>query len=294
MAMADQEAADHFDRGVELYQEGNFDAALVELERAYQLTSNYRLLFNLGQIQVERQQYVEAIALYELYLERGGAKVPDARKQRVLDELTRLRERVARLEVATNVEGAELWIDERLVGTLPLSKPLWIDAGVSRVRVTKPGYEPHSYELRVAGGERPRLALPLTRTQPLAPPPAATPASSEPVGVRDDTPFWLGVTATGALAGASVTLALLAKSANDELGDQLDRIPVDREELSDTRRRVKTFAVLADGFGAAALVSAAVTTYFLLSEPHRQNSASRDSSLTLGVRDRGVTLSGSF
>src|SRR5690349_10373833 len=45
----------HFARGVEHYDEGNFDAALAEIERAYQLEpSNYKLLYNLAQVQMER------------------------------------------------------------------------------------------------------------------------------------------------------------------------------------------------------------------------------------------------
>src|SRR5690606_15305964 len=37
-------AAEHFERGIELYREGSLDAALVEFERAYESVPDYRVL----------------------------------------------------------------------------------------------------------------------------------------------------------------------------------------------------------------------------------------------------------
>src|SRR5687767_10373630 len=47
-------AQSHFRRGVDLYEERNYDGALAEFSRAHELVPNYRVLYNLAQTQVER------------------------------------------------------------------------------------------------------------------------------------------------------------------------------------------------------------------------------------------------
>jgi tetratricopeptide (TPR) repeat protein len=49
------EARMRFTRGVKLYHEGSYDAALAEFTKAYRLAPNYRVLYNLAQVQAERQ-----------------------------------------------------------------------------------------------------------------------------------------------------------------------------------------------------------------------------------------------
>src|SRR5512145_1254691 len=47
-----EEASQRFQRAVKLYRERSFDAALAEFNRAYELSPDYRVLYNLGQVQV--------------------------------------------------------------------------------------------------------------------------------------------------------------------------------------------------------------------------------------------------
>jgi hypothetical protein len=44
--------------------------------------------------------------------------------------------------LTTNVPGAEITVDDVLVGTAPLTKPVTMNAGRRRVVVTKDGYAP--------------------------------------------------------------------------------------------------------------------------------------------------------
>src|SRR5690348_12705741 len=52
-------ARSHFQRGVVLYRSGAYDAALAEFSRAYDAAPNYRILYNLAQIQAQKHDYVE-------------------------------------------------------------------------------------------------------------------------------------------------------------------------------------------------------------------------------------------
>ena len=59
------EASKRFRRGVKLYNDGDFVAALIEFKRAYELEPNYRVLYNLGQTSRELKDYAAALRAYE-------------------------------------------------------------------------------------------------------------------------------------------------------------------------------------------------------------------------------------
>src|SRR5262245_61950348 len=47
------EAKQRFDRGYELYEEGEYPLALIEFNRAYELVPNYKVLYNIGQVCIQ-------------------------------------------------------------------------------------------------------------------------------------------------------------------------------------------------------------------------------------------------
>ena len=48
---------------------------LAEFMRAYELLPNYRVLYNIGQVQLERHDYVAALHAFDDYLEQGARDV---------------------------------------------------------------------------------------------------------------------------------------------------------------------------------------------------------------------------
>ncbi|HVZ35071.1 MAG TPA: PEGA domain-containing protein, partial [Polyangiaceae bacterium] len=257
------EAAAHFDRGIELYGEGNLDAALVEFERAHELVPSYRVLYNLAQIQAERHEYVAALGLFERYLEEGGAEVATPRKAETLEEIARLRTRIAELWVESDVSGAKLSVNGAYMGTLPLSTPILINPGVCQVRVEKPGYRAQRREIKVAGGDHARVELRLNEGGDPAPGSAADAASAS-APQRNYRPFWISAATAVALGGATLTFGLVTQSADRTLDRELDRFPVNDRALADDRSRLKTYAALTDGFGAATIVALGFAVYFLI------------------------------
>jgi hypothetical protein len=260
---AEQEASVHFERGVEFYREGSLDAALVEFERSYDLTSNFRVLFNLAQVQAERHEYVAAIALFQKYLETGGAELTEARRKQAADEIALLEGRVAQLWVESNVEGAKLFVNDAPAGELPLAAAVTINPGVCNVRLEKPGYAPASKQLKVASGEQPRLHLALVSTT------ASAKAGAEEGEVKR-APFWISASSALALGGAALTFGLLARDANRDLDSELDRYPADENDIDAARKRLRTYAGLTDASAAAALVATGLAIYFAIAPPHRR------------------------
>ena len=74
-AAVDQAKA-HFKTGTELYDENNFRGALVEFQRAYQLAPSYRVLYNIGQVDMELADYAGALTAYRATCARAAPTSP--------------------------------------------------------------------------------------------------------------------------------------------------------------------------------------------------------------------------
>jgi hypothetical protein len=285
------QAAAHFERGVELYREGSLDAALVEFERAYELIPSYRLLYNLAQIQAERHEYATAVGLFEQYLRAGAEQVTAARRAEVQAEIAKLRARVAYLSVRSNVEGAKLFVNDALVASLPLSAPVPINSGVWSVRVEKPGYVAASAQLKVAGGERPTLELPLLSVE------RSRPLGAQPKAAREANyvPAWITSASALALGGATLGLGLAAHAADQDLDRALARFPARQTEIEDKRGQLKLYAGLTDACAAASIVALGVAVYLWIAPPRaRGRSDAGSARVRLAPSQRGVGLRATF
>ena len=140
-----------FDRGVLLFNEGDFRAALVEFRRAYEMTGNYKMLYNVGQTEYELQDYAGALKSFQRYLEAGGTEIESGRRAEVEGEVKGLGARVAHLKITSNVDGAEVLIDDVLIGKTPLAEPVLVSIGRRKVTLQKDGAvsAPRVVEVRI-------------------------------------------------------------------------------------------------------------------------------------------------
>lgn len=264
-----EQARQRFQRGAELYKEGSFDAALAEFTRAYQLVPNYRVLYNIAQVQLERHDYAAALQAFQDYLRQGSTDVAPERREQVERELSNLKGRVAELTVTSNVEGAELSVDGVVVGKVPLKAPVLVSSGVRRLSLKKEGYPPSERTISVVGGDKPEVEMRLDAASPL-------PAGSTASGVGEPVPYaehragvkpgvWISLAAAGVFTGAAVTFGVLALHEDKDLDKELARYPADPSRVDDVRSRLKLYAGLTDGFAGAAGISALLALYFAIS-----------------------------
>lgn len=302
------EARTRFQRGVDLYRDGSFDAALAEFTKAYELSPNYRVLYNIAQVQSERHDYVAALNLFEKYLREGGTEVPADRREQVTKEITALKGRVAQVTVSADADGAELLVDGVSAGTLPLTEPVIVNAGVRQLQVRKAGYEPSSRTETIAGGDTVHLDF------KLKPSVTATPAGGAPQGAplatHSDTadlsdqpestpsraPFWITLTSTALLTGGAVTFGVLTNNANKDLDSRLAAFPANADRIREARSTLKTDALLTDIFTGAAVVSGGFCLYFALSSGGKSHPAADKAQATLKIAPAGtgVRVSGTF
>ena len=291
-AAAQEQGREHFARGVALYREGNFGGARVEFQRAYDIAPSYRILFNLAESAFELQDYAGAMAAFGRYLAEGGEHVPPPRRAEVEKSLRDLEQRVGRLELTSNVEGADVSVDGAHVGTTPLAAPIVVSVGRRAVSATLAGRIPVSKTVDVAGGDHTKVSLDLVLPEVtvvpdappagvLAPPPPPAPASPRRRG-GSMTPVWVGVAATGALTAASAISGIATVGANSKLDGDLGHFPGSATDIASARTEVHTYALMADIFGGCAIAGAGVTLYLGLTRrgggkrpPRRPSSAPR-------------------
>jgi tetratricopeptide (TPR) repeat protein len=299
------EARERFQRGVVLYREGSFDAALAEFRRAYEIAPNYRILFNLAQVQVERHDWVAALRAYAEYLQQGGAEIDVERNAQVERDMQSLRARVADLIVKSDVVGAQLLIDNFEIATLPLTAAILVNSGVHQVTVVKPGFSSASRTITIAGDQPMEITMSLQALEvrpsfdPLAErtneaPNQARAAAGHPL----PTGFWLSAVSTGVFAAAAVTFGILTHEQDSKLDDRLNQFPSNEQAIADTRKRLKTDAALTDAFTAASLVAAVAGVYFLATNTSPGEAALRKAgdpkAVSLAVCGSSLCLWGKF
>lgn len=291
------EAQTHFKRGVELYEDGDLPAALVEFRRAYDLVPNHRVLYNLGRVATAQHDYAGALRYYRQYLADGGGQVAAARRAEVEGELPKLVGRVGHLRIMVDVAGAEVSVDDVPVGISPLAAPVLVNAGRRRVVASAPNLNAVARVVEVAGEETVTvsLALPVPRPSPhpvaaVAPPAPSfvrqrpRPAPAPPPRKRQ-WPAVLGWTATGLLAAGTAVTGVMALSSSRDLQQLRSDYPASLDELEAAQRRTRRTALLADGLLAGTALCAALSLYLSFSGPGES---------TVAVGPGSVALSGRF
>ncbi len=304
---AKKKAKEHFETGLRLYEDGDYALALIEFERAYSFVPDFRVLYNIGQVSIQLARYARASQALEQYLKNGGAKIPVARVTSVHNDLKMLEGRTAHLLVKSNVDGAEILLDEAILGKTPISEPLLVDAGEHRVSVQKPGYVTRTEPLVLAGRDESTLQIDLveeikaqqiSQGQQFTSPPDGQRQVPLPLvapAPRKSELIYVGWGATGLLvAGWAVTGYIGVKAAGD-LHNQLNQ-PSTSGELQSLKVKARGWLLASDIVGAAAFVTGGTTLYFTLKRPSREQAPTHAAvtNLNLGLGPGAVQLNGTF
>ena len=296
------EAQRRFQHGIDLYKASDFRAAQVEFTRAYELVPNYKLLYNLGQVAYQRRDHATALRYFRQYLADGVDAIPAERRQQVTSDIADLEQSVGRVQIDTIEDGAEVFVDDVMVGKTPLRALITVNGGPRKIDLVARGGEHQSRQVDIGSGEIvrvpfPRLSLPPPSAASAPPPPprreaavavalpaptiASAPAEmtvastvgppvtsvvAQPAARRSSTP-WKTWAATGLLAGGAAVTGWMALSAKHDLDSQLSRFPADDNEIDYDRRRTHGFALATDGLLIGTAVMAAISLYLTVRDP---------------------------
>jgi tetratricopeptide (TPR) repeat protein len=278
---ADSErAAVRFQQAVELYREGSYEGALAEFRKAYQISPSYRVLYNIAQTQYALHDFVSAYKSLMQYMSEGGSEIPADRRTQVDEMSAKLEERIAHLQISTNLAGADIRVDGVSVGTSPLPGLVSVNVGTRKVSALKAGSPEAAHMLTVAGKETVRVELKIDepgvtsgkigssalREPVLGSSPAGSIAKTQAPTTPGRTALIVSLSTTAALAVGTGVFGYLALGAQKDLKDQINTYPNTKATIENARTKSKNLGHVTDAFGAATLVSGGVALYFAITQ----------------------------
>jgi hypothetical protein len=280
------EAAKHFQRGVTLYNEADYRAALVEFRRAYETTPNAAVLYNIGQTYYQLQNYAAALIALGRYLTEAGPTAPHRRE--VEATIDTLQTRVGKVAISTSAPGADITVDDELVGKTPLDEAVLVSVGRRKITALRDGRVTETRFVDVAAGDTVTVALNADpRGTPGVPTSPANPGTSKNM-------ITAGWFITGISGAAAIGLGGYAWLSSRDLSNARNAKPVSpdglsarRDDLSSKSSKVSTFSHVADGFLAVAVIAGGVTFYLSLSR-------SKEHETHVAITPTGIQLAGTF
>jgi PEGA domain len=244
-------------QGIRLRREGSDSRALPLFQKAHDLAHTPRTAAQLGLVEYALGYAVDAAT----HLEQGLAATSDIwiRTNRVVleDSLARVRATIGTVEVTGVPDGADVFLNGKSVGRLPLASAISSNQGPASVELHAAGYASASTSIYVVGGKRMFVHLELKRDSDLAAPrPTTAPAITIVDSTASRSPstgarVWTGRSIVGwsLIAGGVVSasvggiLMLTADDCTPMAGFQCDREPA---------RRVPAWTFLGVGLAAGA------------------------------------------
>jgi hypothetical protein len=258
-----EKARAHYERGLQLFNEENYDIALFEFARAYEYAPSYKILYNMARIHRQQNRYAEALNNYKAYLREGAAEIAGERKVEVEKEIALLQSRVASLKVTTKIEGADVYIDDgpictgatsSCVGKTPLVEAIVVNPGRRKITISKSGFVPATRMITVVGGDTATVDVDLTSLD----------RPDRPVDPAPRNRAIVSWSVTGAFAITAAVTAIIANGAASDLKADREKPLIDRKTLDDDSSKTKTFALVSDIFTVGAAVGGIVSTYLTI------------------------------
>jgi hypothetical protein len=290
-----EEARQRYQRGLQLFNENNYEAARVEFERAYQLAPSHKILYNIGLCYEQLGDYVQAQSTLKRFLELGGIDVTPERRGEVEKELAQIAPRIASARIHLNVDGTEVFVDDicatdkktststcgETAGSL---REVLLNPGRRRITVKRNGYLPETQTITVAGSDNVDVTINL---KPLA---KTSVKESNPYVV----PTVIGWSVTAAGGITAIVAGVLTSNAASDQEAAVNKLGATRAELDDAKDKTKTLATVTDialiGTGVVALVS----TYFTIRAIRWKSSTTESNDVNVKVGLGSVGVSGHF
>jgi hypothetical protein len=179
-ADANSQADEAIRRGVALRKAGDDEAAAREFQKAHDLSPSPRAAAQLGLAEQALGRWEDADAhISEALHSPDDAWV--SKNRGVLEHaLGYVKEHVGRVEVVGEPEGAEVIVNGRPAGKLPLG-PVRVSAGQVDIELRAPGYPRATRALTITGGQYQRVVIRLEKAAPApaAGAPVETPRAAE-------------------------------------------------------------------------------------------------------------------
>lgn len=154
-------AQQHFEAGYQLAQRGDYEAAAGEFARAYELSPNSSVLYNLGHAYAASGQPVAAHDAFRNYLRLSAGHIDAERKRQVQQFMEIADGHIGTLWLDVKPEKASIEVDGHFLGIAPLSSSVRLKIGTHALVARHPGYETEIVNVTVTPRGESRLSIQL-------------------------------------------------------------------------------------------------------------------------------------
>jgi hypothetical protein len=211
-----QDAAALVEEGLALRREGRDAEAAERFRAAYAIDRAPRSLAQLALAEQGAGEWVAAERDLLAAMERADDPWIASHAGVLESALATIRSHLGRLSVVSNVEGAELFVDGRSAGTLPLAAPISAAVGTVVVEVRAVNHVPVQRSASIRAGELSRLSIDLVA---LSAPGEGTPSERETIAPEERAGPSLLLTVglvTAGVAVAALIATLVAVGVREE------------------------------------------------------------------------------
>jgi hypothetical protein len=153
-----QQAQARWNEGKAAFQAGNFEAARLAFKQAYAVLPHPAFLQNIGEAELRTGRLVEAARHLSQYLRASGSTA--SQREAAKKSLQKAAARLGSVVVETNVDDAEVRVDNEVVGKSPLGSAVWyVEPGEHVVMIRKDGYAEATGRAYVLSGETKTIAV---------------------------------------------------------------------------------------------------------------------------------------
>lgn len=135
-----------------LYGDKDFASAIAKFQRAYELSGDARLLFNIAVCQKNLRKYSRMLATIRRYLEDGASILTADDKAQAQEIVKTVEAFVSELKLTVDEKDAEVYVDDEKLGITPITGPVFLDVGVRKLTFKKKGFKDAIVNKQVPGG----------------------------------------------------------------------------------------------------------------------------------------------
>lgn len=156
------DAKAEYESGKLLFADGDNAGAAIKFKSAYEKSNDPRLLWNMAACEKNLRRYSRALKQLSQYLTEGGSKLTDQDRAEAAELIKVMEPFTAKLKINATEPGAEVYIDDELLGTTPV-EPAVVDLGMRKIRVQKADFEEVTKDIAVGGAAEVAVDVPLVK-----------------------------------------------------------------------------------------------------------------------------------
>jgi hypothetical protein len=147
------QAAQAYQSGRDLFRHQDYQSAAIEFRRAFRLSKDPRLLWNIAACENKAHRYAEAYEVLQRYTESSDSRIDSGQKERAQKIMSSIRQWVIMVKLVIQPAGASVVVDGQPRGQSPLKRALLLNIGTHTIVVNKQGFKAKSLALQAEGGD---------------------------------------------------------------------------------------------------------------------------------------------